>query len=251
MSIWGIIQQPLNFNKLYKVMKKYIVTSIILLIASYSWSQTELMHQDVKDNVVGKRGPNLKNFSHFYMGFGFIVGSSDSLGSDVIAGRSTNFVLGYRYKFRISNFFAIGCDAAFNSYSFALKQNSTKFTPDTIIHGKEQLNLGNLGLSGYMRFNYGKRGNRVGNFIDIGGYGDYRISGVNFTKDKLDNDNVVKTRISHLDYFNSINYGALARIGFNRYVLYGTYRLSDIFESSYNYPELPRLTIGLQIGFHK
>jgi len=232
-------------------MKKIFISAIIILASASCWAQTELMHQDVKDNVVGKSGPNLKNFSHFYMGFGFVVGVSDSIGSDVIAGRSTNFVLGYRYKFRISNLFAIGCDAAFNSYSFTLKQSSTKITPDTIIHDKEQLNLGNLGLSGYMRFNYGKRGNRVGNFVDIGGYGDYRISGVNFTRDKLDNDNVVKTRISNLDYFNPINYGVLARIGFNRYVIYGNYRLSDIFKSSYNYPELPRLTIGLQIGFHK
>lgn len=232
-------------------MKKIFISAIIILVNASCWSQTELMHQDVKDNMVGKRGPNLKNFSHFYLGFGFIVGSSDSVGSDVIAGKSTNFVFGYRYKLRVNNFFAIGCEAAFDSYSFALKQNATKITPDTIIHDKEQLNLGNLGLAGYMRFNYGKRGNRVGNFVDIGGYGDYRISGVNFTRDKLDNDNVVKTRISHLDYFNPINYGALARIGFNRYVIYGTYRLSDIFESSYNYPELPRLTIGLQIGLHK
>lgn len=232
-------------------MKKILISAIIVLLGTSCWSQTELMHQDVKENVLGKHGPNLRNFSHFYVGFGFIAGSSDSVGSEIIIGRSTNFVLGYRYKFRISNFFAIGCDASYNSYSYAMKQSAGKITPDTILHGKEKLNLGDLGLSGYMRFNYGKRGNRVGNFVDIGGYGDWRIAATNFTRDKMPNENVVKTTISHLNYLNATNYGALARIGFNRYVFYGYYRISDIFKSSYKYPELPRLTIGLQIGIHK
>jgi hypothetical protein len=232
-------------------MKKILISAIILFISTSCWSQAVLMHQDVKDNVVGKHGPNLKNFSHFYIGFGLVVGASDSAGSDVIAGKSSNFVLGYRYKLRINNFFAIGCEAAFNSYSFSLKQNAAKITPDTIVHDKEQLNIGNLGLAGYLRFNFGRRGNQVGKFVDVGSYGDWRISGVNFTRDKMDNGNVVKTKISRLDYFNRFNYGALARIGFNRYVIYGTYRLSDIFKSDVKYPELPRLTIGLQIGIHK
>ena len=232
-------------------MKKILIFAIITLVFTSCWAQTELMHQDVKENGLGKSGPNLKNFSHFYAGFGFVAGASDSIGSNIIAGKSTNFVLGYRYKLRICNFYAIGFDAAYNSYSYTLKQESAKITPDTILHDKEKLSLGNLGLSGYMRFNYGKRGNRVGNFIDLGGYGDWRIFGTNFTRDKMENDNIVRTTISHLNYFNDINYGALVRVGFNRYVFFGTYRFSDIFVPSKKYPEFPRLTVGLQIGIHK
>ena len=232
-------------------MKKHIFIFLFVSFAITGFSQSVLLHEDVKDTVLGKHGPNLKNFSHFYFGVGFINGKPDSTGSDINSARSLNIVLGYRYKLKICNFYSIGYDIAYNSYSYFLKQNSTKITPDTIIHEKEKLNFGNIGMSLYMRFNYGRRGNHVGNFIDLGGYGDYTFAASNFTKDKLPNGNIARTRISHLHYFNSTNYGVLARIGFNRYVIYGNYRLSDIFKSSYNFPELPRLTIGLQIGFHK
>ena len=210
------------------------------------------MHQEVNDTVLGKHGPNLKNYSHFYIGLGYVLGKPDSAGSDILRGRSTDFTLGYRYKFRICNFFAIGYDIDFNSYTYALKQSdNNKTLPDTIKHNKEQMNFNDLGLSGYMRFNYGKRGNRVGNFIDLGAYGDWTFAANHFTRDKMTNGNIVKTTVSHLKYFNSINYGAIARIGFNRYVIFANYRLSDIFKKSYNFSELPRITIGLQIGFHK
>jgi hypothetical protein len=102
-----------------------------------------------------------------------------------------------------------------------------------------------------MRFNYGRRGNIIGKFIDLCAYGDWTFSASNNTKDKRQNGNHVKTRITHLNYYNSTNYGVLARIGFNRYVFYGSYRLSNMFKSSANFPELPRITVGLQIGFHK
>ena len=232
-------------------MKKYIFILLFGSIAITGFSQTVLLHEDVKDTVLGKRGPNLKNFSHFYFGIGFIAGKPDSTGSDINSLRSVNVVFGYRYKLKICNFYSIGYDIAYNSYSYFLKQNSTKITPDTVLHEKEKLNFGNLGLSLYMRFNFGRRGNHIGKFVDIGGYGDWTFNAVNFTKDKNSNGNIVKSRISNLHYFNSTNYGLMARIGFNRYVIYGNYRLSDIFKSSCNFSELPRLTIGLQIGFHK
>ena len=58
-------------------------------------------------------------------------------------------------------------------------------------------------------------------------------------------------QITHLKYYEPFNYGVLARFGINRYVIYANYRLSDLFKSSYNYAELPRLTLGVQIGLHK
>jgi hypothetical protein len=43
-------------------------------------------------------------------------------------------------------------------------------------------------------------------------------------------------------------YGFLARAGTNRYVITAKYRMSDIFKSSYAIPELPRLTVGVEVG---
>jgi hypothetical protein len=232
-------------------MRKIYLILALLFIGQALTAQNVLLHKEVSDSEIVKFGPNLKNFRHFYFGLGFIAGKPDSTGSDIITGYSMNYLVGFRYKLRVTNWFAIGYDIDFTSYGYRLKQASSKITPDTILHDKEKLTFSDLGADIYMRFNYGRRGNRIGNFIDLGGYADWVFSARNYMKDKIANGNVVETTISHLNYFNPYNYGAVARIGFNRYVLFGYYRLSDIFKTSYNYPELPRITIGLQIGIHK
>jgi hypothetical protein len=232
-------------------MKKYSIAIFLTILSLTGFTQTVLFHQDVNDTTLGKRGPNLRNYSHLYVGFGFIAGKPDSAGSAIKYGRSVDWMVGYRYKFRISNFFAIGYDIDFNSYTYALKQSSAKTLPDTIVHNKEQMNFSDLGLSGYMRFNYGRRGNRIGNFIDIGAFGDWGFSTTHFTKDKAPNGNIVKTTVSRLKYINDTNYGLTARVGFGRYVFFANYRLSDLFKTSYHYAELPRITAGIQLGLHK
>jgi len=232
-------------------MKKYSIAILLTLLSLTGFTQTVLMHQDVNDTVLGKHGPNLRNFSHFYVGFGFIAGKPDSAGSAIKYGRSVDWMLGYRYKFRISNFFAIGYDIDFNSYTYALKQSAGKTLPNDTLHNKEQMNFDDLGLAGYMRFNYGRRGNRVGNFIDIGAFGDWSFASDHFTKDKKQNGNIVKTTVSRLKYINNTNYGFTARVGFGRYVFFANYRLSDLFKTSYHYAELPRITAGIQLVLHK
>ena len=209
------------------------------------------MHEEVNDTVIPTHGPNLKNFSHFYMGYGIIAGKPDSAGSNINNGSSGNFVFGYRYKFKVCNTYSIGYDMCLNTYTYNLKQDSAKTFPNNVQHKKEKLNLVHLGMGVYNRFNYGRRGNLVGKFIDLGAYADWISGANNFTKDKMPNGNIVRTTINKLTYIEPFSYGVLGRIGFNRYVVYGTYRLADIFKSDYSFSELPRLAIGLQIGLHK
>lgn len=233
-------------------MKKIFLLLFISIILSSVYGQSVLLHKEVEDTVIVKFGPNHKNFIHSYFGVGVIAGEPDSAGSSIETGKSVNILLGFRYKLRLTNWLAIGYEVAYNSYSYRLLQDSSKTIPDKVLHDKEKLIFGDLGAGLYMRLNYGRRGNRIGNFVDFGGYGDWVLSGRNFTKDKIkSNGNVVETNITHLTYFNRYNYGVIARLGFNRYVFYGTYRLSDLFKESFSYSELPRITVGLQIGIHK
>ena len=232
-------------------MKKILITFFLFISTYICFSQTVLLHQEVKDTTLGKRGPNLKNFGHFYFGIGFIMGEPENKGAEINYGFSKNILVGYRYKLKLNQVLAIGFDMDYNASSFFIKQHPLKTIPDTLLHDIEKINFGNVGLNGYIRFNYGKRGNRIGNFIDLGAYGDYVFSARHFTKDEKQNGNIVKTTTSHLAYYNKTNYGLLMRIGFNRYVLFGNYRWSNHFKDSYIYPELPRYTVGFQIGFHK
>jgi hypothetical protein len=43
----------------------------------------------------------------------------------------------------------------------------------------------------------------------------------------------------------------LARIGIGRWAFTGSYRLSDIFKTPYQMPELPRLTVGVEVGLFR
>jgi len=226
-----------------------------------SCGQTVLLEQDVNADTIPKMvGPNLKHFSHFYFGYGFVLGA-DADGSKIKYGSSSDFVYGYRYKRKLSEFYAVGFDLFYHSTAFHLKQDSTKALPNNILHDdkgeKEKLTFHNFSLGLYNRFNFGKRGNYIGNFLDLGARVDWPFSVVHFTKDiydiaNINNGGVVKTKTTRLVYTEPIYYNAFARLGFNKFVITASYRLSDLFKKEYDlYPELPVLIMGVEIGLHK
>lgn len=238
------------------MIKKVTLSVSMLFLVNMAFSQGVVLEQDVnKDSIPPTFGPNLKNYGHTYIGLGWVLGQSDSAGATINMGSSTDFVVGYRYKRKLSNFYAIGFDLNYGVTSFNLKQDSSKILPNGVLHDKEKLNTNQLGLILYNRFNFGKRGNYLGKFIDLGGYGNFTFNVKHIYKDSYviansDNASVRKVVNTGLVYTNPVNYGVQARIGFNRYVFYGSYRLSDLFKSNFIYPELPRIIIGFQIGMH-
>jgi len=229
-------------------MKKYLIFISILFLGLTLKSQEVLLSQDVSgDTIVKKNGPNLRNYSHFYLSLGFAADQAEK-GAKINYGRSSNFDFGYRYKLKICNHYAMGTDLWWGTNGFNMKQANTKILPDTLINDKEKFTFYHFGLSYYNRINYGKRGNHVGNYIDVGAYGQWIYSLVHYTKNKMPNDNIVETYTKGLNYYFPFVWGVNARIGFNRYIITASYRMSDYFKSSYKYPELPRLSVGVQVG---
>lgn len=226
------------------------------------WAQTILLEQDVNaDTLSPTAGPNMKNYTHSYFRYGFVLGKSDSAGTEIKPGYSNEFTFGVRYKRRVSNFYSLGFDVFYNNINYHLKQDSSKIFPNPVLHKKEKLAYNNFGAEIYNRINFGKRGNIIGNFIDLGGYGEWGFTIKHFYRDELA---VAQTGASVRDvtnkrllYTNNLNYGAAARFGIGRYVIYGKYRLSDIFKEDYlaqtglNYAELPRIIVGIEIGLLK
>ena len=237
-------------------MKKAIALITITILALNVFAQQVIMEQKVtKDTVPSDFGPNLKNFSHFYTAFGIIAGAPEGYGATIRYGNSSDFNMGFRYKRKLSNFYSMGFDLGYGLTSFKLKQDLTKIFPNAKLHHKEKIHFNHLRLTLYNRFNFGKRGNYIGNFLDIAAYGDWEFSAKHIYFDKhplLNNDNASAAKVINtgLAYTNPFNYGVQTRIGFNRYVLYGSYRLSELFKDQFSYPELPRLVIGLQISMH-
>ena len=229
-------------------MIKQLFLIAFLLITTQAFAQEILLEQDVTaDSVRPSRGPNLKNFTHFYAGLGFPVFTNEEV-TYTEFGTSTDVNFGLRYKRKFTNTLAAGADLCVAASSYKIKQDNMKSVPDTIANEKEKIRIGVVSPSVFLRLNIGKRGNYVGNFLDLGAYGGWNIRKMHITVNHNDLDERIRVQTSHLDYVETFTYGLLARAGINRYVVTARYRISDIFKPSYSFPELPRLTVGVEIG---
>lgn len=237
-----------------KFLKLLFVLSI-LHIGLIAKAQNPVIEETVPQKMdEPKKGPNQKSYLHGFMGYGLILGGGEGSGGTINYGRSGGWHFGIRKKRKLSNFYSIGYELFYAVNTFSLKQDSTKKFPNSALHTKEHFRTNELGLSLYNRFNFGKRGNRIGNFLDIGAYGTW-IAGASHTYyDKYaiaNSANASNTTVTNrgLIYISDFNYGVQARIGFNRIVFFGNYRLSQLFNGKIaSYPELPRLITGIQIG---
>ena len=221
-----------------------------------SSAQNILFKQDVVfDTVPPKKGPNQRSFDHFYIGYGFFLDTQHFGALETVIGSSTQLVFGFRHKTKINNHYAIGYDINYNTAGYLIKQSPTKSFPTSINYKSERLLIRNFRLELYNRVNFGKRGNKIGKFMDIGAFGEYGFANALIVKNKLPETNAfgstkVKMVNRNPNYVNKLNYGISARIGNNRVALYATYRLSEMFIASYSYPETANLIVGVKVGFY-
>lgn len=234
-----------------------ILAACLCCLSISSFSQKVLLESNVKaDSVTPSFGRNRQNYVHLFFDYSFYLGREDEDGGRINYGLSRTITEGFRYKAKVSNYYAAGFDFFFSQYNYDLEQVAGKKIQDTTFHDHEKLVFENMGLSIYSRINFGKRGDRIGNFFDVAVYGNWTYSVRHVSKDTYNltigqNATDVKVVKTGLPYTENYNYGIAARLGFNRIAFTFTYRLSNLFKNSYGYPELPRYTAGLQIGLHK
>src|SRR5690606_16514896 len=116
----------------------------------------------------------------------------------------------------------------------------------------EKMLFNNLMLTPFVRLKLKNKYHSTGTFIDLGAFAGFTYRAVHYSIDYnyVPNSHRTKMRDIRLDYNQVYAYGLMGRIGFNRVILYGKYRMSDLFKAEYGYPELPRYEAGLMIGFH-
>ena len=237
-------------------MNKIILSYFIFLTAILgTQAQTILLEENVPENIGQENnyGQNLKKFGHYYINYEFILGNQDSKGSEIIEGKSAIFAIGLRKKLKIKNWYSIGYDVSLNLKSFHLQQNKdTKTFPNSITHNTEKFLRNSVQLEIYNRLSLGKRGNYIKYFFDLGTYIESAYSRL-YTIDKGVRQNGIsathKFYFTNLDFVNFYDYGAKARIGYNRFIMSASYRFSDLFKSN-TYIELPRFALGIQIAFY-
>jgi hypothetical protein len=222
---------------------------IFLFCRSIVIGQEVIMDKRVtKEMFITKKGPNTLRFTHVYLSLSTFIKTSAAQADPKYPG-SLLYCLGLRTKYKIAEWYALGYELEYRLSNFRyakIHDNLTNHDVDRI--------LGNsLALSFFQRFNFDKRGNYIGKFMDMGIYGELPFSTSNILIDHKDtlSSGQQKLVLTGLKYLNFMNYGLTLRLGYNRLVLFAMYRLSDVFKPSYNRLDLPRLNVGLQIGIHK
>ncbi len=220
-----------------------------------AFAQESLLEKEVVLPERASFGPNGKYFSHFYGGVGLVAGKPEFGGADIRYGYSRNFEIGKRYKFKWSEYWSAGFDLYYKRLIFDLVQENEKVFPTNRVEEKEQLVLRQLGTTLFIRLNFKPRGDYMGTFLDLGGFGsfavDRRFLAWQTSPDPAYQALNSKVVYNRLEYLHPYLYGLSARLGFNRYVLTGSFRLSDLFRDNYpEYPELPRWSLGVQVGIH-
>ncbi len=196
------------------------------------------------------RGANRTHYYHPYITWGLHLGSAQAM--DIRTHRSHYFDLGIRYKLKFNRFLSAGYEVALSNSSFCLSDDPQRSFPDTIRYDRERINLLALETGLYYRINVDKRrGNYIGNFIDLGVYGRWNALSRYSYRHKPEEDRVVKYSKYYPDYVNALNYGVFVRVAYNRLVLFGRYRLSNALDFKLKDTYLPQVTAGIQIGIHK
>ncbi len=225
----------------------YLLLFVVMTAAS---AQTVIIAEDVNNtDETPEFGMNRKHYTHMYLGILFAVGPPELPGAEVIYGRSRTTEFGYRYKRKLSNTFSLGSEISGRRHAFHVKQSDSKTVPDTIARDREKLVFLETSVGAYKRVNFGQRGNYVGRFVDIGAYASWLFHTRHVLWYEADDLNL-KVRKTGMQYPANFDYGLIARIGFNNFVIKGTYRMSGLFKDSSNLPEFPRYAFGLELGLH-
>lgn len=250
------IRLRINISMIKQILHTLKIASLLLFFIGFNrlFAQEILMEQDVlADTAVSNRGPNKKHFIQSTISFGLILGATDNDSTQIEMGNSFEFNTGIRYKRRFTNFYSIGAELAYSVQSYRIKQTEAKLFPSAGQYAKEKLIFNNAMVGMYNRFNFGKRGNSLGKYLDLGGYCNLTLISKHYVKVDNTGDTLALSKNTEfinrkLDYTESVRYGVMARIGSNKLSIYGKYRLSNLFKPEYGYPELSRLIIGLELG---
>lgn len=232
-------------------MKTKIIGLFCLLIVQLpAWAQTVLLEEKV-DSVLVKPafGPNMSHYLHSYSSFGLMLPAMES-NQAAVNFPSGLLGSGVRYKKKLTNWYALGVDLGLNIHTVRVKQLGSRQLPQIGNYRKESLVLTALEGGLYQRFNFGKRGNYIGNFIDMGVSAEYLLWATQRIKTQR-GGHLVKIKYNVRNYLEDIVPYAGVRLGMNRFMLFARYRMADVFRADSGFDQLPLYTVGIQLGTYK
>jgi hypothetical protein len=229
--------------------------ALLTLLAAVPAAQAQrvLFRADpATDSMQVRYGPNRRFYQHVFLGYAPVAGRPDGSGAELRYFKSAEPFIGVRNKFRLSKAASVGFDVRYARLVYALEQNSQKRLPDATLHQQESIVLSQVQLEPFVRLGFGRRGNVIGRYLDLSGWGGWVMATSHRTEDEPGTNGSARTVVVEhgLPYLRRWPFGVGTRLGSGRYALMARYRLSDTFARGANpaYAELPRWLVGLELG---
>jgi hypothetical protein len=220
----------------------------LLITAATANAQTIVLQRETVQHSKQDHGPNLKKFGQVFFTVGMIA-SPDFPGAKIVYGTSAELGFGIRKKHKVGSVYSFGWLMGYEYTDFKLKQYSGKLISSPQQYDEQRIDINYVYLGLFNRFNFDpSRGNTLGTFFEFGARGKYAFSVSEIQKYKVATGNA-QTSISGLKYFKDRQADAYVLIGHGHFSLWASMRLTELLEPSYNYPKLPNITAGLEIGF--
>lgn len=197
-------------------------------------------------------GPNRRDFCHAFISTSILLPASGALTFKTNQPFTGQFSVGFRYKIKVARPLGIIAECGIDRSFFRMDQDSSKQFPDTLIHQSQSIHSNGLFGGLFMRIRFGQRGDYLGNYIDLGFTAHASIMNQLVTTDVVKSADAIpylsdKTTLSGLKNIDPFYYQASVRIGFDRFSLVASYRLSRLLNIS-TVKDLPDLEFGIEIS---
>lgn len=237
------------------ITNKIVASLVLVIVVNLAIGQTILIKDKVPTDFSGLDkgyGPNRKNYSYSYLGFGKIIALplQDTVLS--VKWNALKITSGYTRKYQANKYLGLLFDFDLSAESYALNKldssNTLNYNP-TIKKARYVFYKVSTDLA--LQFNLKpNRGNQLGTYITLGGYVDYSFSRRFVTKAAFEIGTPIsqKTVYKAPSFTTPFQYGAVAKFGKHFGAIFAKYRISNSFDNGQ--VELPRLIVGIEILMH-
>lgn len=200
-------------------------------------------------------GPNRLFYACLYGNFGLYSAPSDP--GLRLNWWSGSLSYGAFFKLRLCNYESFVSGIAYRYERLSIKQKQDKALPlDPDRHQRQRISVHYLTASFANRINFDRRGDMLGLYLDLGVYGEWNFRSANVYVDQYyvssspSGDHFkFKTKITGLPYLSDLNYGLIARFGYEQSAFFATYRLNSLIsgDAQQHYGDFSRLLIGYEV----
>lgn len=234
-----------------------LISTVLLLLLNSSIAQVIIIKETVPEDFKESDndfGPNRKRFSHPYASYGTfsnLMNPKDHIAQKTKFLQSIELVSGTRGYLNFGKMYGLTFDSNFSFRMFGLKLlNSTTLPLSNENLTKGKYWLGSFGLHIGNQINLKRnRGNQLGRYINIGGYGN-----INFIRrftGWYDKNTIIpydyKINLKKFKEINLLDFGLALKYGKSNFTIFAKYRLTNLFKNKdFILTELPRVTLGIE-----